>query len=265
MVPSRHEEESFSLLQSFWYFSIVAIQVGVEKHPKSIGGKILTFAWSFFTLVLVATYTANLAAFFSENVPNRPLRSIYDIPNSKYNAVAFQYEREFLEASNNEVLRQLTHQKRIIYDLEYNKPDEKRMAALIETKLNSGLVWIAVSTQIDQMKRRLPDLYFLDGYFSYVGYGFAMKRDWKWAYPIKKRFMRFGRNGLFYKLKQAYAGTLSKERTSKSSKAIDVDGYFELLLVMLVVGAMSSLLTIFRFVYLKIVSSRSVVISQIVG
>ena len=60
------KEEHFSFPQSFWYFSIVAIQFGVDKHPKSLSGKLLTFSWGFFTLIVIATYTANLSAFFSK-------------------------------------------------------------------------------------------------------------------------------------------------------------------------------------------------------
>ena len=41
----RQKEERFSLGQSVWYFSIVSIQFGADKHPKSISGKLLLFAW----------------------------------------------------------------------------------------------------------------------------------------------------------------------------------------------------------------------------
>ena len=70
------EEENFSFLESVWYFSLVGIQMGMDQHPKSPSGRILIFAWSAFTLIIVATYTANLAAFFTMEAYHRPLRSI---------------------------------------------------------------------------------------------------------------------------------------------------------------------------------------------
>ena len=74
-LESRFKEDSFSLSEPVWYFSMMALHFGLDRNVTSISGKILQIYWSFFTIIVVAIYTANLAAFFSgSGVSNsRPL------------------------------------------------------------------------------------------------------------------------------------------------------------------------------------------------
>ena len=76
---SKFQRESkFSFWQSIWYFSIVSIQIGPDKHPKSFGGKLLTFFWCIFLLVVISSYTANLAALLSKTPSARLIESVGD-------------------------------------------------------------------------------------------------------------------------------------------------------------------------------------------
>lgn len=49
---------------SFWFFYTTSMQQGPDPIP-SISGKVIVAGWFFFCLVIVATYTANLAAFLT--------------------------------------------------------------------------------------------------------------------------------------------------------------------------------------------------------
>ena len=89
-VPSGQREEDFSLGQCFDYFFLSSIQFGADTNPKSVSGKILRVFWSFFTIILVATYTANLSAIFSQSAYYRPLKSIEEIQASNRNLVALK-------------------------------------------------------------------------------------------------------------------------------------------------------------------------------
>ena len=85
---SSSAEKEFTLRQALQYFSIGSLQFGPDVQLRSTGGKILQNFWSFFTLIFVATYTANLAAIFSQEAYSRPLSSIEDIPHSNYTIFA---------------------------------------------------------------------------------------------------------------------------------------------------------------------------------
>ena len=55
---------TFSLRETVWYiWSLMSPSFGFEMRPKSVGTRCLTVCFSFCVIVLVTTYTANLAAF----------------------------------------------------------------------------------------------------------------------------------------------------------------------------------------------------------
>ena len=108
------DEDHFSLRECFWYFSLVSIQLGVEKHPKSFSGKILVLAWSFFTLISVTAYTANLTAFYTDKSMIKPLRTIEDIPAHNYNLTTFNVYQKF--TSHNMIMKRHLKENRINFD-----------------------------------------------------------------------------------------------------------------------------------------------------
>nr|QGW50658.1 ionotropic receptor 16 [Propsilocerus akamusi] len=55
----------FSLLNSFWFAIAALMQQGCDFSPRSLSGRIVGSVWWFFTLILISSYTANLAAFLT--------------------------------------------------------------------------------------------------------------------------------------------------------------------------------------------------------
>ena len=72
---SIQREEKVSLIQSLYHFSLGAVHFGVERNlEQMLSSKILHFFWSFLMMILVSSYTANLAAVFSENEYEKPVQ-----------------------------------------------------------------------------------------------------------------------------------------------------------------------------------------------
>jgi hypothetical protein len=59
------EGEEFNLMNSLWFATASTLQQGGDNTPKAPSGRILTTAFWFFILIIISTYTANLAAFFT--------------------------------------------------------------------------------------------------------------------------------------------------------------------------------------------------------
>ena len=59
------EGEEFNLMNSLWFATASTLQQGGDNTPKSPSGRILATAFWFFILIIISTYTANLAAFFT--------------------------------------------------------------------------------------------------------------------------------------------------------------------------------------------------------
>ncbi|EDV96485.1 glutamate receptor 1 [Drosophila grimshawi] len=69
----------FSLLNSFWYSLAAFMQQGCDMTPPSVAGRIAAAVWWFFTIILISSYTANLAAFLTVERMVAPIKSPEDL------------------------------------------------------------------------------------------------------------------------------------------------------------------------------------------
>ena len=58
-------KDTFNLFNSLWFATGSILGQGPDNMPRSGSGRILAAAFWFFTLILISTYTANLAAYFT--------------------------------------------------------------------------------------------------------------------------------------------------------------------------------------------------------
>lgn len=69
----------FSILNSFWFALGAFMQQGCDISPRSVSGRIVGSVWWFFTLILISSYTANLAAFLTVERMVTPINSPEDL------------------------------------------------------------------------------------------------------------------------------------------------------------------------------------------
>lgn len=69
----------FSISNSFWFTLGAFMQQGCNISPRSISGRIAGSAWWFFTLIIVSSYTANLAAFLTVERMVAPINSVENL------------------------------------------------------------------------------------------------------------------------------------------------------------------------------------------
>ncbi|CAH1263760.1 GRIK3 [Branchiostoma lanceolatum] len=68
----------YNAWNSLWNVFSSTVGQGAENPPMSFGGRIILGSWWFFVLVVMASYTANLAAFLTVK-PVNPIRSMEDL------------------------------------------------------------------------------------------------------------------------------------------------------------------------------------------
>ena len=64
-IASGEPGDEFSLYNSLWFATASMLQQGGDNTPKSPSGRLLAASFWFFVLLMISTYTANLAAFFT--------------------------------------------------------------------------------------------------------------------------------------------------------------------------------------------------------
>ena len=90
---------------SFWFLYTTFMQQGPDVIP-TLAGKVLVAGWFFFCLVIVATYTANLAAFLTVRSFEDSINSLDDLAaqtDTVYGTVKNTSVTEFFETSPLEI------------------------------------------------------------------------------------------------------------------------------------------------------------------
>ncbi|KAJ8957136.1 hypothetical protein NQ318_007352, partial [Aromia moschata] len=83
--PAQHTNHGgtmandFTMLNSLWFSLGAFMQQGCDISPRSISGRIVGACWWFFTLILISSYTANLAAFLTVERMVAPINSPEDL------------------------------------------------------------------------------------------------------------------------------------------------------------------------------------------
>ncbi|GFR57461.1 glutamate receptor 8 [Elysia marginata] len=78
----KHTSEDLpevTVRETFWFIFGSLVQGGTDSVASSLPGRILTSAWWFFALILISSYTANLAAFLTVKKIATPIDSVTDL------------------------------------------------------------------------------------------------------------------------------------------------------------------------------------------
>ncbi|GIY87283.1 glutamate receptor ionotropic, kainate 2 [Caerostris darwini] len=80
-------ENQFSLANSFWFTIVTLMHQGCDLNPKATSTRIIGAMWWFFTLIMISSYTANLAAFLTVERMITPIESVEDL--AEQNKIAY--------------------------------------------------------------------------------------------------------------------------------------------------------------------------------
>ncbi|XP_055959046.1 glutamate receptor isoform X1 [Patella vulgata] len=69
----------FTIGNSMWFSLGAFMQQGCDVLPKSVSGRMVTSVWWFFTLIIISSYTANLAAHLTFMRLSTPIKSAEDL------------------------------------------------------------------------------------------------------------------------------------------------------------------------------------------
>jgi hypothetical protein len=100
----------FDLSESLWFIYGSLVGAGTEMVPRTLSGRLLTGSWWFFALILVSSYTANLAAFLTVTKIETPIKSVADLAAQtkiKYGTVKNTYSSSMFRNSKLEIFQKM--------------------------------------------------------------------------------------------------------------------------------------------------------------
>ncbi|CAD6992161.1 glutamate receptor ionotropic, kainate 2 isoform X2 [Ceratitis capitata] len=162
----------FTIGNSLWFTTGALLQQGSEMEPKAISTRTVASIWWFFTLLMVSSYTANLASFLTIEKTTSLIDSIDDLVENKhgvvYGAKKDGSTREFFEKSEDP--RHKIMNKFMNDHPEYLTNDN---TAGIK-RVDKGYAFLMESTSIEYNTMRLCNLSKIGDTLDEKGYGIAM-------------------------------------------------------------------------------------------
>ncbi|XP_070554380.1 glutamate receptor ionotropic, kainate 3-like isoform X2 [Ptychodera flava] len=103
-IVAKADAGNLDYLNSLWWCFGSFMQQGVDYSPKSTAARVVGGTWWLFTLFLVTSYTANMAAFLTITRLDTPVRSVEDLVSQSkimYGTVVNSQPLSFFSSSKN--------------------------------------------------------------------------------------------------------------------------------------------------------------------
>ncbi|XP_037082452.1 glutamate receptor ionotropic, kainate 2-like, partial [Pollicipes pollicipes] len=213
-------ENQFSLLNSLWFTIGSLMQQGSDIAPKAISTRMVAGMWWFFTLIMISSYTANLAAFLTVERMVSPIESAEDLAKQteiKYGALESGSTKNFFRDSK------IASYQRMWSFMQSARPSlfAKSAREGVERVKNSAerYAYIMESPQLEYVVERNCDLQQVGGLLDTKSYGIALPPGSPYTSTISTAILILQENGTLQLLKTKWwkekGGVKCKRKDSK--------------------------------------------------
>ncbi|GAV07594.1 hypothetical protein RvY_17412-2 [Ramazzottius varieornatus] len=198
------EEDALNLSSAMWFAWGVLLNSGIgEGTPRSFGGRVLGMVWAGFAMIMVASYTANLAAFLVLDRPQSSLTGVNDArlrnPSENFtfatvsgSAVDFYFKRQV----------ELATMYRIMEKQNYN--DSAQAIAAVKSGELQAFIWDSARLEYEAAKDKDCELVTAGELFGRSGYGVALRKGSPWTSKVTLAILGFHENGFMESLDNRY-------------------------------------------------------------
>uniref|UniRef100_A0A8C4F146 Glutamate receptor n=1 Tax=Dicentrarchus labrax TaxID=13489 RepID=A0A8C4F146_DICLA len=242
-------ENNFTLLNSFWFGVGSLMQQGSELMPKALSTRIIGGIWWFFTLIIISSYTANLAAFLTVERMDSHVDSADDI--AKQTKIEYGVVKDGATMSFFKKSKVSTFEK--MWAFMSSKPSTSLVKSIedgIQRVLKSDYALIMESTTIDYITKRNCNLTQVGGLIDSKGYGIGTPLGSPYRDKITIAILSILEDGRLHMLKEKWwsgSSCLDEERRETGPMGIqNLGGIFIVLASGLV---LSVFVAIAEFIY----------------
>ncbi|XP_059485780.1 glutamate receptor ionotropic, kainate 2 isoform X1 [Neocloeon triangulifer] len=235
-------ENQFSILNSLWFTIGSLMQQGSDIAPKAVSTRMVAGMWWFFTLIMISSYTANLAAFLTVERMDSPIESAEDLAKQtkiKYGALRGGSTAAFFRDSNFSTYQRMWSFMESARPSVFATSNTEGVDRVVRGK--GSYAFLMESTSIEYVIERNCELTQVGGLLDSKGYGIAMPPNSPYRTAISGAVLKLQEEGKLHILKTRWwkekrGGGSCRDDTSKSSSAANelglanVGGVFVVLL-----------------------------------
>ncbi|XP_038631957.1 glutamate receptor 4-like isoform X5 [Scyliorhinus canicula] len=229
----------FGIFNSLWFSLGAFMQQGCDISPRSLSGRIVGGVWWFFTLIIISSYTANLAAFLTVERMVSPIESAEDLAKQTeiaYGTLDSGSTKEFFRRSKIAVYEKMWSYMKSAEPSVFTKTTADGVAKVRKSK--GKFAFLLESTMNEYIEQRKPcDTMKVGGNLDSKGYGVATPKGASLRNAVNLAVLKLNEQGLLDKLKNKWwydkgecgsGGGDSKDKTSALSLS-NVAGVFYIL------------------------------------
>lgn len=228
-----------SVKNSFWFTVGSLMQQGSDVAPKAMSTRIIGGIWYFFTLIIVSSYTANLAAFLTVEVVTYPFNNAEELAAQTkigYGCGASGSTRVSFRDSPNPTLKKLSDfmEANPRMFVANNKEGKERV-------LQGNYAFFMEAATIEYAVERVCNYTQIGGLLDTKGYGIATRKNSPIRHALSRGILKLQEKGTLHILyerwwKQKRGGGACQTSTSSGASPMalgNVGGVF----VVLVLGS----------------------------
>nr|XP_020728518.1 glutamate receptor 1 isoform X5 [Odocoileus virginianus texanus] len=204
-TPSDQSNE-FGIFNSLWFSLGAFMQQGCDISPRSLSGRIVGGVWWFFTLIIISSYTANLAAFLTVERMVSPIESAEDLAKQTeiaYGTLEAGSTKEFFRRSKIAVFEKMWTYMKSAEPSVFVRTTEEGMIRVRKSK--GKYAYLLESTMNEYIEQRKPcDTMKVGGNLDSKGYGIATPKGSALRNPVNLAVLKLNEQGLLDKLKNKW-------------------------------------------------------------
>ncbi|CEF60365.1 Ionotropic glutamate receptor domain and Extracellular solute-binding protein, family 3 domain and Extracellular ligand-binding receptor domain and LPS-induced tumor necrosis factor alpha factor domain and Periplasmic binding protein-like I domain-containing protein [Strongyloides ratti] len=251
VLASDDEDNNVTFGEAMWFVWGVLLNSGVcEKTPRSFSARVLGLVWCGFCMIIVASYTANLAAFLVLDQPERGLTGINDPklrnPSANYSYATvydtntYQYFKRHVELST--MFRKMETHNVIT--------SESAINSLLNDTLDA-FIWDSVRLEYEASKH--CELRTRGAVFGRNGYGIGLQKNSPWTPHITMGILRLSENGkmteLYRKWIENAGKTICEPRERSSPARLGLQNMRDIFILVIIGVLIGCILCIFESIY----------------
>ncbi|KFQ03585.1 Glutamate receptor ionotropic, kainate 3 [Leptosomus discolor] len=241
-------ENNFTLLNSFWFGMGALMQQGSELMPKALSTRIIGGIWWFFTLIIISSYTANLAAFLTVERMESPIDSADDLAKQtkiEYGAVKDGATMTFFKKSKISTFEKM-------WAFMSSKPTAlvKNNEEGIQRTLTADYALLMESTTIEYITQRNCNLTQIGGLIDSKGYGIGTPMGSPYRDKITIAILQLQEEDKLHVMKEKWwRGNGCPEDENKEASALGIQNIGGIFIVLAAGLVLSVFVAMVEFIY----------------
>ncbi len=245
-------ENQFTVWNSLWFAVGTLMQQGSDINPKALSTRLVGGVWWFFTLIIISSYTANLAAFLTVEKVDLTITNAEELANqtkTKYGIFKGGSTMNFFRESRIDTYKRMWQQMQANPEIAFVKSNKEG----IENVLTKDYAYLMESPLIDYEIQRNCNLTQIGGLLDSKGYGIATQQGSPYTEDISLKILEMQERGdiqKFYNKWWKNSGScIRDEKKDSKANALNVENVGGIFVVLVGGLILAVIVSVIEFVY----------------